>query len=160
MALTAIPISGLAVLVSIAALVLGERRERNRREAERRAEQRAERAERREDARAHREDLEFRTSQLGQPTTDPVTKEPGTNRTYRFKVTNIGKAAMSDLLPILVDSSGTKCSEDLPNFYLGALLPGEQLEFVLKVAESCVKNPLYLRYTWVDPSGFGSTCRM
>lgn len=154
MGLTAILISGLAVIVSVVALVLGQKRERKRQQAEERAEQRAEKAEQREDERARREQLEFQTTQQGRPTTDPAAREPGEDRAYRFKVTNIGKSPMTDLFPILVDDAGETCSELLPDSYLGALQPGERTEFVLKVAEPADRNPLYLRYTWYDMGGF------
>ena len=84
----AILISGLAAIVSIVALVLGERRERKRQQAEERAEQRAEKAEQREVERARREQLEFHTTQLGRPTTDPATRErPGGSRYSRQRLT-------------------------------------------------------------------------
>jgi hypothetical protein len=154
MELSAVVIAALAALVSIVALVRGERREGRRLEAERRAEGRADRAERREDQRVRREEVELQTTQQGQPTTDPATREPGSDRAYRFQVTNIGKYSMTDLLPMLVDASGEVSSEPLPNHFLGALQPGERTEFVLKVAEPADRNPLYLRYTWGDLSGF------
>jgi hypothetical protein len=154
MELTAVIIAGLAALVSIVALVRGESREQKRLKAERRAEGRADRAERREDERVRREELELQTTQQGQPTTDPAAREPGPDRAYRFQVTNIGKYSMTDLLPVLVDGSGEVHSEPLPNHFLGALQPGERTEFVLKVAEPADRNPLYLRYTWNDLSGF------
>lgn len=154
MELAAVIIAGLAALVSIVALVLGERREQKRLDAERKAGERADRAERREEERVRREELELQTSQQGQPTTDPATREPGPDRAYRFQVTNIGKSSMTDLLPMLVDASGELCSEPLPNHFLGALQPTERTEFVLKVSELANRNPLYLRYTWYDTSGF------
>jgi hypothetical protein len=51
----------------------------------------------------------------GRPTTDPaVTREPGVDRAYRFRVTNIGKAPMMDMLPELIDADGKVRSELLP----------------------------------------------
>jgi hypothetical protein len=111
-------------------------------------------AERREEARVRREELELQTTQQGRPTTDPATREVGPDRAYRFSVTNIGKSSMTDVLPMLVDASGEVSSEPLPNHFLGVLQPGKRIEFVLKVAEPADRNPLYLRYTWFDTSGF------
>jgi hypothetical protein len=148
---TAIFIAVAAVVVSLVALVLGERRERKRLLAEERAERRAEKAEQRDDERARREQLEFQTTQQGRPTTDPATREPGADRAYRFRVTNIGKSPMTDLSPILVDAAGDICSEPT---YLGAMQPGERTEFVLKVTGPADRDPLYLRYTWFDRAGF------
>lgn len=90
----------------------------------------------------------------GRPTTDPaVTREPGTDRAYRFQVTNIGKAPMMDMLPELIDADGEVRSEPLPRKYLDVLQPGKRTEFVLKVTEPADRNPLRLRYTWTDFGG-------
>jgi hypothetical protein len=91
----------------------------------------------------------------GRPTTAPaVTREPGADRAYRFRVTNIGEAPMSDMLPELIDADGEVCSEPLPFKYLAVLLPGKRTDFVLKVTEPVDRNPLRLRYTWTDFGGF------
>lgn len=161
MDLAAAIIAGLAMLVSLVALILGEKRERERSAREKAAEKRAEKAderaqnaEKREEERAHREELELQSSQQGRPTTDPVSREPGSNRSYRFVVTNIGRSAMTDLRPVLVDSSGEVCSLPLPNMFLGALQPRERTEFVLTVTDPDDQNPLFLHYSWIDISGF------
>lgn len=161
MSLAAVVIAGLAMLVSVIALILGEKRERGRSAREEAAEKRAEKAEmralhaeKRDEERARREEIEMQSSQQGQPTTDPASREPGPDRAYRFVVTNIGRSAMSDLKPELVDSSGELCSQLLPNTFLGVLQPRERFEFVLKVTEPIDRNPLFLHYTWFDMTGF------
>jgi hypothetical protein len=159
--LAAVIIAGLAMLVSLIAFILGEKRERERSVREEaaemradKAEDRAQNAEKREEERARREELELQSSQQGRPTTDPVSREPGSNRSYSFVVTNIGRSAMTDLKPELVDGSGEVCSQLLPNIFLGALQPRERTEFVLTVTDPGDQNPLFLHYSWFDISGF------
>jgi len=159
--LAAVLIAGLAILVSVIALILGEKRERERSGREEAAEKRAEKAEmrarnaeKRDEERARREEIELQSSQQGRPTTDPARREPGQDRAYRFLVTNIGRSSMSDLKPELVDSSGEICSQPLPNMFLGALQPGERIEFVLNVTDPIDRDPLFLHYTWFDMTGF------
>lgn len=161
MGLAAVVIAGLAVLVSVVALILGEKREHKRSSLDEVVETRAQNAEhrdgeraQREEERAQREKIELLSSQQGRPTTDPASREPGPERAYRFQVTNVGRSFMSDIRPELVDSSGEVSSQPLPNMFLGALQPGERAEFVLTVTEPIDRNPLFLRYTWSDMLGF------
>jgi hypothetical protein len=153
MGLAAVIIAGLAVLVSVVALVLGEARARKRSGLDDAAESRARKADQRDEERAQRERIELRSSQLGQPTTDLVGREPGPERAYRFRVTNIGGSSISHLSPELVDSSGEVCSQPPSDTVLGALQAGERAEFVLKVTRPFNRNPLFLHYTWYDKTG-------
>jgi pimeloyl-ACP methyl ester carboxylesterase len=88
----------------------------------------------------------------GRPTTDPAIREPGAERAYRFRVTNIGKAPMLDTRPELIDAAGEVCTA-LPDAFLGVLQPGEHTEFILTVTEPADRNPLRLRYRWTDWGG-------
>ena len=142
----AVFVAVLALLVSALALVLVEVREHGRMRRE-------EESGRREEARFRREELEANTSQMGRPTTDLLGIESGPPRTYRFRVTNIGRASMTDLKPFLVDESGVVASEPLLNEFLNALQPQERTDFLLTVAEPFNQNPLFLRYVWLDDYG-------
>ena len=94
------------------------------------ADQRAQAADQRDQARARREEIAAQTTRMGRPTTDLLGSEPGPGRSYRFRVTNIGQAAMWDLKPFLVDNSGMIVSESLPGMYLKALQSRERDEFI------------------------------
>ena len=59
----------------------------------------------------------------GGPTTDRVHRQPGEDRAYSFRVTNIGRFSITHLNPQLVDSSGEVCSKSDPNNVL-MLKPG------------------------------------
>lgn len=153
MSVVAVVIAGVAALVSVVALFLGERRACKRSRLDEAIETRARKADQRDEERAQREEIELRSSQQGRPTTDPATREPGRERAYRFRVTNVGRSSMSHLHPELVDSSGEVCSQLLPNIVLGALQSGERAEFVLKVTQPIDRNPLFLHYIWHDATG-------
>jgi hypothetical protein len=139
MNLAAVVIAGLALLVSVVALILGQLR--------------AQKADKRDEKRAQREEIEWKSSQQGRPTTDLVSREPGPGRAYQFRVTNIGRSAITHLRPELVDTSGDICSQPLRDTVLGALQAGQWAEFVLEVAEPVNRNPLFLHYTWHDMTG-------
>jgi len=166
-----------ALVVSILALIVAgvalffhfsaEARERRREqreadaaaraaEADRRAqvaEQRAQAAESREQARYRREEIEAQTTRMGRPSTDLLGTESGKGRAYRFRVTNIGKAAMRDLQPMLIANSGKVASEPFPQMYLKLLQSREHDEFVMTVTASVGPGPLFLRYEWGDDYG-------
>jgi hypothetical protein len=107
----AVVIAGVAVLVSVVALVLGERRARKQSRLDEAMEARARKADQRDEERAQREEIELRSSQQGRPTTDPATREPGPERAYRFRVTNIGRSSISHLHPELVDGTAADVRE-------------------------------------------------
>jgi predicted nucleic acid-binding Zn-ribbon protein len=116
------------------------------------ADERAQAADERDQARARREEVAARTTRMGRPTTDLLGSEPGPGRAVRFRVTNIGQAAMRDLKPFLVDNSGTVVSES-PGRYLNALQSREHDDFIMTVTAPVDRNPLFLRYEWQDDYG-------
>jgi multidrug efflux pump subunit AcrA (membrane-fusion protein) len=116
------------------------------------ADERAQAADLRDQARARREEIAAQTTRIGRPTTELLGSEPGPGRAYRFRVTNIGHAAMRDLKPFLVDSSGAVVSP-LPGMYLKVLQSREQEEFIMTVTTAVDRDPLFLRYEWGDDYG-------
>lgn len=74
-----------------------ERREKLADQRAQAADQRAQAADQRDQARARREEIAAQTTRMGRPSTDLLDSEPGPGRSYRFRVTNIGQAAMWDL---------------------------------------------------------------
>jgi hypothetical protein len=102
-----------------------------------------------------REKRERQSKERGLLTTDPrVTRMPGPRRSYKFTVTNAGKSMMNDLRPELGEMVGQEWrtySEPLAAKYLDDLKPLQELVFVITVKKQFEdRNPLTLRYTWVD----------
>jgi hypothetical protein len=143
--LATVLISGAAAVVAAIALFRGKKRSD---QAHRLAEEAAER----ERTRDHVAAVERRASQ-GWPTTSPNVEELGPGRAYRFRVANMGKSWVTDLVAELVDDSAVVCSEDLPHHFLEPLEPSASTEFVLTVTDPIDRDPLYLQYRWRDGQG-------
>jgi hypothetical protein len=117
-------------------------------------------ADQRDERRLQVETAEQRARQSARPTATYIGRASSTDsgRAYRFGVTNIGSATTLDLKAFLIDMQGEVVSGDVDETpYLGfggVLDSGERTEFELAVEDDATgRNPLLLRFTWVDPSG-------
>jgi hypothetical protein len=151
MEVAAFIVSVVAVIVAGGALMFTIRADKRARAQE----QRAIAQEERDQRRALREAAEARTRREARPSAAYLGRlGSGSSRAYRFRVTNIGReSAATDLKAWLIDSEGSLVSEDLGYLAAGSglLQVGESTEFAIPVHdESRDRNPLFLKFTWID----------
>jgi hypothetical protein len=115
------------------------------------------RSDRRDQRRLEIEIAEERARESARPTARYIDRasSAGSGRAYRFAVTNIGKADTLDLKAFLIDAEGNVVSGETDYLAFGGhLKSGERTDFELAVADDATeRNPLFLRFTWIDPSG-------
>jgi len=115
------------------------------------------RADRRDQRRLEIEIAEERARESARPTARYIGRASSTDsgRAYRFAVTNVGSAPTLDLKASLIDAEGNVVSGDETSYLAdGGLLKRDgRTEFELAVVDDAKgRNPLFLRFTWLDPN--------
>lgn len=83
----------------------------------------------------------------GRPSASQVNRTRGQ---CSFRVSNVGKSAITHLWPQLVDDTENVCSVDDKNRI--DLLSGERAELILKLIPPGDQHPLRLHFEWYDES--------
>ena len=128
-----------SIVVAVVALIRGESR--------------ASKIEKADNTRLAREEVELNRQMSARPTAEFLELEMKEPRRFKFRVTNIGKAAWWDLKPSLIDSNGDDISQPFEQDYLPVLNPGERCEFALSTNNAAGGSAVYLRFEWGDEKG-------
>ena len=158
MEVAAVTVSVGALGVSLGALRYTRRADERAKEHEKRLqaqEERSQAQDERDKRRMQREEADSLARQQAYPRAEYVGAATLPGRAYRFRITNTGRDAASDLDAWLIDEKGRPASEfSQENTRIGVLQRDQSGEVEVAVTDEALgRNPLFLRLTWLDRSG-------